>query len=69
MALLVQGELFAQKEIFCHQGSRWAQTRQQEAHSITQKHQQDTHQLHEVMEQARYTHHTQSTLLRQKNHA
>jgi hypothetical protein len=44
LTLLVQGELFAQKEIFCYQGSRWTQTQEQEARSITQKHQQNVHQ-------------------------
>jgi hypothetical protein len=40
MALLVEGELFAQEEIFCCQGGRWTQTQQPEAHDIPQKSQQ-----------------------------
>jgi hypothetical protein len=60
MAFLIEGELFAQKEVFCGERRRRAQTDPEEACRIHQERQQRTHQLHKVMERARDSQHTQA---------
>jgi hypothetical protein len=62
LALLIQGQLLAQKEILCGKGRGWTQAQEQEAQCIKEKHQQHAHERHEVAEQARASCHSQVSL-------
>ena len=48
MSLLIQRELFPQKEILSGQGGTQAQTESEEAHSINYKREQHGRELHAV---------------------
>jgi hypothetical protein len=63
MSLLMQRELFAEKEVFGGQRSGWTEAEPQEAHNIAQECQQDTEELHKVTEQGRRSRHCQGILL------
>ena len=69
LAFLIEGELFAQKEILCGERHGGMQTETEEVYRIDQKSQQHACQLYQVMEQAWDSQHTQGTLLRQGNHS
>jgi hypothetical protein len=49
MALLIQGQLFTQKEILCRQNSARAQSKPQYMRGIDEKHAQRGHELYEGM--------------------
>jgi hypothetical protein len=51
LAFLVEGELFAQKEVLRREGVVWAQAEQQEARGIVQEHQQRGSELLQIAEQ------------------
>jgi hypothetical protein len=50
VTFLVQGQLFAQKEVFCRECRGRTETEPEEAQGITQEHQQCTRELYEMME-------------------
>jgi hypothetical protein len=60
MAFLIEGELFAQKEVFCGERRGRAQTEPEEVCRIHQERQQCARQLHKVMERAQDSQHTQT---------
>jgi hypothetical protein len=60
IALLIEGELFAQKEVFCSERRGRAQTEPEEACRIHRERQQCTRQRHEMMERAQDSRHTQA---------
>ena len=50
LAFLVQGQLFAQKEVFCRERRGRTEAEPEEAYGITQEHQQCTRELYKIME-------------------
>jgi hypothetical protein len=62
LALLIQGQLLAQKAILRGKGRGWTQAQEQEAQGIKEKHQQHARERYEVAEQARASCHSQVSL-------
>jgi hypothetical protein len=60
MAFLIEGKLFAQKEVFCGERRGKVQAEPEEACRIDQERQQRTRQLYKVMERAWDSQHTQA---------
>jgi hypothetical protein len=63
LAFLVQGQLFAQKEIFCGECGAGAQAEEEEAQAIAQERQQ-TYERYEGTEPVRKSCHRQGVPLR-----
>jgi hypothetical protein len=64
MALLVQRQLFTQKEILYGECGAGAQAEEEEAHAIAQERQQHTYEQHEGTELVRESCHSQGVPLR-----
>ena len=65
VALLVEGKLFPQKEVFRCQHRSWTQTEAQETDDIDQQRQQRASEMQPMMEQARISCHCQGVPLQQ----
>ena len=64
LAFLVEGQLFAQKEVLCRQGRTRAQAQAQEAPRIHEEHQRRACAGHEIAKQVRTSSHGQGIPLR-----
>jgi hypothetical protein len=67
-ALLIQCQLFMQKEILCCEGRAWVQAEEEKAHPIAQERQLHPHELREVVHQPLASRHRQGTPLWQGCH-
>ena len=68
MAFLIEGQLFAQKEVFRCQHRSWAQTEVKETDGIAQRCQQRASEIQHMMEQVRMSCHWQDVPLQQDCH-